>query len=188
MMLTAHELTALSSVVAALAIIGGYLGVRSANQNALKIAREERSSKRADELKALKLSTYVECVSMLDRLEESLKDPKQKSNAELIAKSNDAMVKLGLIAPQVIVDLASDAIMGAVVDLAEDSKDQYDRAVILLRGVMIRDIRDEALPSTDQARRMPVEIGGGLAGDVLLALWDLKKNGAESPIAIDETN
>ena len=43
MILTDHELTAASGAIAALAIVGGYLGVRSANQNALKIAREERS-------------------------------------------------------------------------------------------------------------------------------------------------
>jgi len=45
--LTAHELTAASSAVAALAVLGGYLGVRLANRNALKIAREERPSANA---------------------------------------------------------------------------------------------------------------------------------------------
>jgi hypothetical protein len=66
--ITGNELTAASSAVAALAIVGGYLGVRSANRNALKIAREERSSKRKDELDALKRTTYAKTLAALHAL------------------------------------------------------------------------------------------------------------------------
>jgi hypothetical protein len=44
MILTGNELAAASGAVAAIGILGGYLGVRSANRNALQIAREERST------------------------------------------------------------------------------------------------------------------------------------------------
>lgn len=66
--ITSHELTAASSAVAGLAIIGGYLGVRSADQNALKIAREERSRKPQDELSALRRAAYVKCLANLSDL------------------------------------------------------------------------------------------------------------------------
>jgi hypothetical protein len=66
--LTEHELTAASSAVAALAIIGGYLGVRSANRNAVHIAREERSSRRGDELTALKRVVYARCMAAINEL------------------------------------------------------------------------------------------------------------------------
>ena len=68
MHLTGNELSAASSVVAALAIIGGYLGVRSANHNALTIAREERSAKQNDELDKLKRTAYVSLLSALNDL------------------------------------------------------------------------------------------------------------------------
>jgi hypothetical protein len=68
MHLTGHELTLISSGVAAIAIIGGYLGVRAANRNAVRIAKDERSSKREDELKALKRVVYVKMIHALNAL------------------------------------------------------------------------------------------------------------------------
>lgn len=68
MQLTAHELTAAASAVAALAILGGYLGVRSANRSAVAIAREERSARRATELDALKRVAYSEFLTALSSL------------------------------------------------------------------------------------------------------------------------
>jgi hypothetical protein len=68
MHITGTELAAASSAVAALAIVGGYLGVHSANRNALKIAREERSARRKDELDALKRTTYVKTLADLTAL------------------------------------------------------------------------------------------------------------------------
>jgi hypothetical protein len=66
--LTGSELTAASSAVAALAIAGGYLGVRSANSNAVKIASEQRSSRREDEQNALLRATYARCLAALNVL------------------------------------------------------------------------------------------------------------------------
>jgi hypothetical protein len=59
MHLTSSELSAASSFVAALAIIGGYLGVRMANQNAVDIAREERNSRNSKESIQLKRDIYT---------------------------------------------------------------------------------------------------------------------------------
>lgn len=68
MQLTEHELTAASSAVAALAIVGGYLGVRSANRNSVRIAREERSSRRESEANALMRATYARSLAALNVL------------------------------------------------------------------------------------------------------------------------
>src|ERR1700680_3139965 len=68
MQLTGHELTAASSAVTALAIVGGYLGVRSANRNAVRIAREERSSRREGEANALMRATYARSLTALNVL------------------------------------------------------------------------------------------------------------------------
>jgi hypothetical protein len=68
MVLTGHELTAASSAVAFLAIVSGYFGIRSANRNALNIAREERSTRRRDELNDLRRVTYAKFLVSLDAL------------------------------------------------------------------------------------------------------------------------
>lgn len=68
MMLTADELAAVSSMVAALGIVGGYLGVRSANRSAVQIAREERTTRRRDELDDLKRATYARFLASLTSL------------------------------------------------------------------------------------------------------------------------
>ena len=71
MYLTDHELTAASSVIAALAIVGGYLGVRSANNTAVKIAREASSTRRQDELNAVKLQVYAKFFAALQVLRDA---------------------------------------------------------------------------------------------------------------------
>jgi hypothetical protein len=72
MHLTDHEVTiattALSSTVAVAAVIWGYRGVRSANRNALEIAREQRSSQREDELRAIKRMMYAKALADLASL------------------------------------------------------------------------------------------------------------------------
>jgi hypothetical protein len=86
--ITDHELTAASSVVAALAIIGGYLGVRSANRNAVRIAREERSERRKDELNALKRLTYAGLLGALSELSISSLDASFKKNGEIYTQKD----------------------------------------------------------------------------------------------------
>lgn len=68
MHLTEQELAAASSVVAALAIIGGYLGVRSANRTAVEIADAERSSRRRDDLESAKRACFVKTFAALNSL------------------------------------------------------------------------------------------------------------------------
>jgi hypothetical protein len=68
MHLTGHELTAASSAVAAIAIVGGYLGVRSANRNAVRIAREERRAQEKHELALMKKAVYAQYQSALNQL------------------------------------------------------------------------------------------------------------------------
>jgi hypothetical protein len=68
MQLTGHELTAASSAVTALAIVGGYLGVRSANRNAVRIAEGERSSRLEGEANALMRATYARSFTALNVL------------------------------------------------------------------------------------------------------------------------
>jgi len=67
--LTTNELAIIPSAVAAIAIIGGYFGVRSANSNALNLAREERQARRTYELTELKREVYFRCLEVLNELE-----------------------------------------------------------------------------------------------------------------------
>src|SRR5215472_10480105 len=68
MQVTSHELAAAASVVAVLSIVGGYLGVRSANRTAVTIAREERVARRSSDLDALKRVVYSEFLVTLSKL------------------------------------------------------------------------------------------------------------------------
>jgi hypothetical protein len=65
--LTGNDLTAASSIVAALAIVGGYLSVRSANRNAIKIAREERDARHEERLWDRRADLYVDLIQAIDR-------------------------------------------------------------------------------------------------------------------------
>jgi hypothetical protein len=119
--LTGHELTAASSAVAVLAIIGGYLGVRSANRNAVKIAREERTSRRHDELDAQKRVIYTRCVEALftlhtasiraSAIDHSEAEIRQSIDAALAA--HDAVLQVELIAPERLWDQAAKALASA---------------------------------------------------------------------------
>jgi hypothetical protein len=168
--LTDHELTAASSVVAALAIIGGYLGVRSANRNAVKIAREERSSRRKDELDALKRTTYAKCLAALMALatanaEQSalLADPNTSAAFKLAAtrKRIDAMqtahdcnAELTLISPDnPLPDLATEALIGAACFTTKDGS-AFIRGAAKLRGAMVAGLRGGKMPSPHLLNRI----------------------------------
>ena len=113
MHLTGNELSAASSVVAALAIIGGFLGVHSANRNALTLAREERTAKKDDDFDQLKRVTYVNAMRAIDTLQTLkmeqvtvLSDPTvnfaEKSQVtkrlmDSIRAANDSITELSLI-------------------------------------------------------------------------------------------
>jgi predicted Zn-dependent protease len=68
MHLTADGLTLVSSAVAVVAIIGGYLGVRSANNTAVAIARDERAARRRSELDSQKRIAYSSFLAALSQL------------------------------------------------------------------------------------------------------------------------
>lgn len=160
MHITGNELTATSSAVAALAIIGGYLGVRSANHNALKIAREERSSKRKDELDALKRTTYTKALAALHALataniELALAAPDRtniraapgtynnvaKRRADAIQTAYDSIAELELVSPnnQLYV-LAKEVLDRAAMSTPQDSKG-YPSWAATLRASLRDDLR-----------------------------------------------
>ena len=91
MHITGSELNAASTTVAALAIIGGYFGIKTSNQNALKLAREERSERRRDELEALLRVTFAKTLASLAAL--------AKANMERtdIKTTSDASLALSLM-------------------------------------------------------------------------------------------
>src|ERR1700691_95598 len=128
MHLTDHELTAASSVVAALAIVGGYLGVRSANRNALTIAREERSTRYRDEMNALKRTLYARCLINLDAAHLALIGKSQATDRQALVDAMRSLVDELLAATRIVVEL--DLITPApVVHLATEAmrelKDAY---------------------------------------------------------------
>lgn len=96
MHLTGNELSIASSAVAALAIIGGYLGVSSANRNALKIAREERSSKRSDDFNELKRQVYAQYLATAWTIFNSPSEERSKIARDVLGKEFPTLV---LIAP-----------------------------------------------------------------------------------------
>jgi hypothetical protein len=125
--LTSHELTAASSVVAALAVVGGYLGVRSANRNALGIAREERSARRRRELNDLKRTIYSEFLAALSVLADeqisfdAATTNKSKEADDLWRRAvdsaqtaNNKLAQLTLIAPSQIHTMAEGAFKRAL--------------------------------------------------------------------------
>jgi hypothetical protein len=65
---TKDELTLVPSVVAAIAIVGGYLGVRSASHNAIRLARQEREARRRGEVTDMKKAAYAHLQSALNQL------------------------------------------------------------------------------------------------------------------------
>ncbi len=160
MVLTGQELTAASSAVAALAIVGGYLGVRSANRNAVKIAREQRSSQRQVELEALKRVTYARCVAALPALNTAstrasgqhagVAEISQRIDAAMAA--HDAVVEVELIAPDRLRDLAFEALAGAIWQAR--SQAPWPRAGIKLRHAMRYDVQGADIPSPEELDRM----------------------------------
>jgi len=155
MFLTTHELTAASSAVAALAIVGGYLGVRSANHNALEIAREERSFKHEDDLNSLKRVTYARFITALTGLASASLEqgsitvsPEMRGDARIsaIKKRNDALTdarnvfaELELCAPRHLCELASDCLSKAT-SCSRDTPSEFTRGTTELRIAMRFDL------------------------------------------------
>jgi hypothetical protein len=165
MHITGYELTAASSAVAALAIVGGYLGVSSANRNALKIAREERSAKRKDELDALKRTTYGKLLAAITALasanmeQESLEAAKTPATFKLDATRkriaaaktvHNCMAELALTSSNTILDnLANEAFKGAAKCTREDVI-AFTRGAAKLRAALREDLRGAKIPNPEE--------------------------------------
>lgn len=168
--ITGDELTAASSAVAALAIVGGYLGVSSANRNALKIAREERTAKRKDELQALKRTTYGKLLSAVTALAAAnmeqkalASDPKTGATFNLDATRKrmaaaqavqDSMAEMALISSNNMLDnIANEAFIGAT-NCTRDDMLAFTRGAAKLRAALRNDLRGTEISSPEELDRM----------------------------------
>jgi hypothetical protein len=162
MVLTEHELTAASSGVAVLAILSGYLGVRSANRNALKIATEERSSRRQEELNALRRATYARFLVALTALEmasleqESIAASPQirgepritaiKRRTEALATARNIAAELELLAPSHVRELANESLEIAST-CSRENEQEFTRGMMKLRVAMRYDLDGSETPN-----------------------------------------
>jgi hypothetical protein len=170
MHITGTELAAASSAVAALAIVGGYLGVHSANQNALKISREERSTRRKEELDALKRGIYAKTVSDLVALAAAniessalLNDPQAspqfrletlRSRIEAVKAASNSITELVLISTNNLLrDLANEALNGAMKCTSEDAA-AFTRGISKLQVSLRDDLSGKEISSADELNRM----------------------------------
>lgn len=177
MVLTGHELAIFPSLVAIVAIGGTLLGAKLTNKSTLKsvdlankaaieIAREERSSKRADELLALKRTIYGKLVADLTVLTRAsimasnvenfplAQRPavlEQKMNASVAAANSLADVYL--MAPSFINTLAAAAYDAAINCTIKDSTG-YIREGGKLRATMRDDLAGQEFSTTEELERM----------------------------------
>lgn len=156
MILTSNELAAVSSGVAALGILGGYLGVKSANRNALKIAREERSTRRRDELNDLRRSTYARFLAALVSLatasleQEAITTTQEirgevriaaiKRRGDTLATARDTVAELDLLAPGLLRELADEALEAASA-CTQKRRPQFSGKLSELRAAMHHDLQ-----------------------------------------------
>jgi hypothetical protein len=169
--LTGHELTLIPSGVAAIAIIGGYLGVRSANRTTLKVAEQERDSKRADELEALKRTTYTRLLSKLNVLmttsleanrlmsSESVEASRRKAVAQEQTAAQDDVVdcvtELELLTDNSdLVALARES-MRAAFGITQQTVKPYSSAASKLQVSLRSDLRDRELPVLADQEALP---------------------------------
>ena len=134
----------MSSAVAAAAIVGGYLGVRSANSTAVNIAREERSAQRKDNFDILRRSTYAEGLAALTEASRIfLLEDVQKE----VPKLRDIEKMLNLIAPKEIIEE-----FDAVLKLAysRTRRNAFESELETLTAMMRRDL-EGVPPSTGNA-------------------------------------
>jgi hypothetical protein len=133
MELTTDELTLVPSVVAIIAIVGGYMGVRSANQTAVAIARDERDAQRRSELdtqKRIAYSAFLVALAQLtdDEIELDIATKRQRSERSDVwlkatnsaRMANDSLANLSLVAPRSICDSANAAFGHALKAAEED--------------------------------------------------------------------
>ena len=155
MHLTANELALVSSAVAVVAIVGGYFGVRSANNTAVAIARDERAARRRSELDSQKRMAYSSFLTALSQLADDQVQldiaarQKRTERDELWLRAansariaNDSLANLFLVAPESIRVLANAAFghalkasEGDITTLAEEGEE--------LAGMMRDDLESD---------------------------------------------
>ena len=176
--ITSHELTAgasvLSAAVAIVAIVSGNRVASRANRNALEIAREERASKRQDELNALKRATYVRTLSALSALSAAsmedanigaawaagkaispgirIETARKRINAVQVAY--DSVADLELVSNSArLRDLAIETLNGAMVS-HNGNQTAYIRGGIKLRVALQYDLHGKEMPGPEDMDRM----------------------------------
>jgi hypothetical protein len=170
MHITGNELTAASSAVAALAIVGGYLGVRSANQNALKISREERSSKRKEELDALKRGVYVGVLDKLNAFADAQMESSGLSNnpsappqlrLEALRRQGEArqvafrsVAELTLVTPNNLLRTLANEALHAAMNYSAESAVEFGRAMSKLQVSLRYELEGKELPSVEELNQI----------------------------------
>ena len=145
-----------------LAIVGGYIGVRSANRNALTIAAEERSSRRQDELDALKRTTYARLLAALTSLASAALEQEaivantqvhgeqrisvMMKKKEALAEARNIAAELDLLATDALRDLANNSLEIAR-SCGRENEAVFTQATAKLRAVMRYDLHSAELPN-----------------------------------------
>jgi hypothetical protein len=129
----------MSSAVAAIAIVGGYFGVRSANRAAVNIAREERSAQKKYDFEALRRKTYAEGLAALS---EVAAIPLLEDARKEVPKIRDIEKTLDLIAPQAIIDQ-----FGVVISKAGSlsTRNAFENELKTLTRMMRDDLEDKSM-------------------------------------------
>jgi hypothetical protein len=170
MQITGQEVAAASSVVAALAIVGGYLGVWSTNQNALKIAREERSFKQKEAETELKRAAYLRLLVALRVLAAASLELSAIQSApnipsatrlgairkriEATQAANTCVIELGLTSGSIqLRNLANDAFKAACTCSRENAK-PFIRETAKLTASLRDDLRGTEISSPEELDRM----------------------------------
>jgi hypothetical protein len=164
MQLTTHELSIIPSIVAVVAIVGGYLGVRSANRTSVSIARDERAARRESELDTLKRAAYSAFLVALskladDQIELDVATKHERSEREEIwlratqsaRVANDNLATLALVAPQSICAFAN-AAFGHALKATEADIAAVAEEGEALAGAMRRDLESGANQTTSQSQ------------------------------------
>ncbi len=201
MILTERELSIFPSLVAIVAIAGTLVSARltnkstlkaveMANENALKIAEAERSSRREDELLALKRTMYAKLlsdlsalvkasmlVSAVETLPLAQRTPFtiQRMNTSLAAA--DSLANVSLIAPAYVNGMATEVFTVAL-NATTKNVASYIREAAKLRATMRDDLRGDKFSSPEDLERM-VDIAHARDTSVPLYLESFKRD-AES--------
>lgn len=184
MHLTGGELTTIitsgaATIVAVAGVVAGYRAARSANQNALNIAREERQAQQKHELTVMKKAAYAQYQSALNqlalaaqnttftagagtgisgqRVDEEVRE-RQKAHEAARVRAQDARAEVELLADESLAKLARD-MYEVTLRRADYSKAAYDsRRYYFLQALKA----DLALASGSTRWPVPED---GFAGD-----------------------